>query len=283
MIDYQRLMGLKREGERFSYTDRETMLYAVSIGMGRDPLDANELAYVVEGPVFKTVPTMATVLTRIALLKDCGYDYSKVVHGEQRLTLHRPLPPQGELVADARVVAAYDKGPGKGAVICTEADVRLAADGRPLFTLASTTFARGDGGFGGPAGSGQAPHPLPGRSPDVTAVFQTRKDQALLYRLNGDRNPLHADPEHARRAGFPAPILHGLCTYGIACRAVLKMMAGYDHTRICAFDVRFSAPVYPGESIATDLWLDGKTVSFRCRIPERGDIVVINHGRCALA
>jgi len=282
LIDYEKLMGLKREGERFSYTDRETLLYAVSVGMGRDPLDANELPYVYEKTALKTVPSMASVLTRIPLLMDCGYDYTKVVHGEQRLTLHRPLPPQGDLVANARVVAAYDKGPGKGALIYTETDVRLANGGQALYTLLSATFARGDGGFGGPAGSGPAPHPIPARAPDLTETFETRADQALLYRLNGDRNPLHADPELARRVGFPMPILHGLCTYGIACRAILKLAAGYDHRRICALDVRFSKPVYPGESIATDLWLDGSTVSFRCRIPQRDGAVVIDHGRCLL-
>jgi acyl dehydratase len=281
-LQYERLMSLKREGERFSYTDRETMLYAVSIGMGRDPLDANELPFVYEKNL-KTVPSLATVLTRIALLKDSGIDYTKVVHGEQRLTLHRPLPAQGELIADARVVAAYDKGPGKGAVILSEAAVRSGADDKPLFTLLGTTFARGDGGFGGPSGSGPEPHPLPTRAPDLTATSDTRKDQALLYRLNGDRNPLHSDPDFARRAGFPAPILHGLCTYGIACRAILQSVAKYDHTRIRAFDVRFSSPVYPGDSIATDLWVDGDTVSFRCRIPARDNVVVINNGRCLLA
>ena len=235
----------------------------------------------------KTVPTMASVLTRVALLKDCGYDYTKVVHGEQRLALHRPLPPEGELIASARVTAAYDKGPGKGAVIYTETAARSAADGQPMFTLLSSTFARGDGGFGGPAGpergSGPAPHAIPERKPDVTETLGTSRDQALLYRLNGDRNPLHADPDLARRVGFPAPILHGLCTYGIACRAILQTVAAYDHTKITAFDVRFSSPVYPGESIATDIWVDGKTVSFRCRIPARNDTVVINNGRCALA
>jgi len=282
LIHYEKLMGLKREGERFSYADRETLLYAVSVGMGRDPLDANELSYVYEKAALKTVPSMATVLTRIPLLQDCGYDYTKVVHGEQRLTLHRPLPPQADLVANARVVAAYDKGPGKGALIYTETDVRLADGGQALYSLLSATFARGDGGFGGPAGSGPAPHPIPARAPDLTETFETRADQALLYRLNGDRNPLHADPELARRVGFPAPILHGLCTYGIACRAILKMAAGYDHRRMRALDVRFSRPVYPGESIETDLWLDGSTVSFRCRIPQRDGAVVIDHGRCAL-
>ncbi len=192
------------------------------------------------------------------------------------------MPPQADLVANARVVAAYDKGPGKGALIYTETDVRLAGDGQALYTLLSATFARGDGGFGGPAGAGPAPHPIPARAPDLTETFETRADQALLYRLNGDRNPLHADPELARRVGFPAPILHGLCTYGIACRAILKMAAGYDHRRMRALDVRFSRPVYPGESIETDLWLDGSTVSFRCRIPQRDGAVVIDHGRCLL-
>jgi len=282
LIDYENLMSLKREGERFSYSDRETLLYAVSVGMGRDPLDAAELPYVFESPALKTVPSQATVLTRSALLKDCGYDYTKVVHGEQRLTLHRPLPPHADLVADARVVAAYDKGAGKGALIYTETEVRAAGGGEKLYTLLSCTFARGDGGFGGPAGAGPAPHPIPARAPDLIEICQTRAEQALLYRLNGDRNPLHADPELARRVGFRAPILHGLCTYGIACRAILKMAAGYDHRRIRALDVRFSKPVYPGETIETDLWLDGSTVSFRCRVPQREGAVVIDHGRCLL-
>jgi acyl dehydratase len=282
-MNYDHLMKLKSEGQRFNYTDRETMLYAIGIGLGRDPLNEAELPFVFEQGTLKTVPTMATVLTRMSVLKDSGVDYSRVVHGEQRLTLHRTLPPQGELVADARVTEAYDKGPGKGAVIFTETIARSAADHLPMFTLHSTTFARGDGGFGGPAGSGPAPHPLPERSPDGSVTLETRKDQALLYRLNGDRNPLHADPALARRVGFPVPILHGLCTYGTACRALLQQVAKYDHTRITGFDVRFSAPVYPGESIATDYWVDGKVVSFRCRIPERDNAIVINNGRCALA
>ena len=281
-IDYEKLMALKRDGDRFKYTDRETMLYALGIGMGRDPLDTAELPYVFENGGLKTVASMASVLARVPLLKDCGYDYTKVLHGEQKLTLHRTLPAEGDLIARSRVTAAYDKGAGKGAVILTEMEVRLASDNQPLFTSQSTTFARGDGGFGGPAGSGPAPHPIPERKPDQTVTLETRKDQALLYRLNGDRNPLHADPELAKRVGFPAPILHGLCTYGTACRAILKSVANYDHNRIRGFDVRFSSPVYPGESVATDIWVDGKTVSFRCRVPER-DVVVINNGKCVLA
>ncbi len=281
-LNYDKLMGLKRSGDRFSYTDRETMLYAIGIGMSRDPYDEAELAYTFERQKLKTVASMATVLQRVPLLKDCGYDYTKVVHGEQRLTLHRPLEPEGEILVDSRVTEAYDKGPGKGAVIYTELAARSATDNAPLYTLLSTTFARGDGGFGGPNGQGPSPHEIPSRKPDLTAAAETRLDQALLYRLNGDRNPLHADPELAKRVGFPVPILHGLCTYGTACRTILKEVAKYDHTRIRGFDVRFSSPVYPGETILTDMWIDGPVVSFRCRLKER-DVTVINNGKCTLS
>jgi acyl dehydratase len=280
-MKYDHLMSLKLEGQRHDYTDRETILYALGVGMGRDPLGEAELDYVFERGALKTVPTLATVLTRSALLRDSGFDYTKVLHGEQRLTLHRPLPQAGSLIADSRVVGAYDKGRDKGAVIVTETQVRSAADNQPLFTLGSTTFARGDGGFGGPAGSGPEPHRLPERAPDQVIELETRPDQALLYRLSGDRNPLHADPALAKRVGFPAPILHGLCTYGTACRGILQHVCQYDHTRILGFDVRFSSPVYPGETIAIELWQDGNTVSFRCRVAGR-DAVVINNGKCLL-
>jgi len=280
-IDYDKLMALKLTGERFSYTDRETMLYAISVGMGRDPYDENELPYVFEKAELKTVASMASVLTKSPLLQDCGYDYTKVVHGEQRLKLHRPLPEAADLIADSRVTEAYDKGEGRGAVICTEVVVRTADDNKPLYTVGSTTFARGDGGFGGPSGSGPAPHQLPDRDPDHSCALDIRIDQALLYRLNGDRNPLHADPELAKSVGFPVPILHGLCTYGTACKAVIKTVCNYDHKMIASFNVRFSSPVYPGETIITDMWVDDKVVSFRCRVKER-DLVVINNGRCDL-
>lgn len=281
-LKYDHLMSLKRTGDRFSYSDRETMLYALGVGMSRDPYDDAELAYTFERQKLKTIATMATVLQRVPLLKDCGYDYTKVVHGEQRLMLERPLEPEGEISVDSRVLSAFDKGAGKGAIINTEMVASDARTGDKLYTLVSTTFARGDGGFGGPSGAGLEPHQLPTRKPDLTASAETRLDQALLYRLNGDRNPLHADPDLAKRVGFPVPILHGLCTYGTACRTILREVAKHDHTRILGFDVRFSSPVYPGETILTDMWIDGNVVSFRCRLKER-DVTVINNGKCTLA
>jgi acyl dehydratase len=252
------------------------------VGMGRDPLDQNELAYVYEGRGLKTVPAMATVIGRIGGgMEDLSVTYALVLHGEQRVTLHRPLPPAAELITDSRVRDIFDKGEGKGAVIIIETEVRLAADHAPLCTLVSTVIARGDGGFGGPEGSGPEPHRIPERKADETVLVETRPDQALLYRLSGDRNPLHADPVLARKAGFQVPILHGLCTYGNACRAILKSVCAYDHTRIKDFDVRFSAPVFPGDMIAVDLWQDAETISFRCHVPARG-VTVINNGRCLL-
>ena len=280
-IDYDHLMSLTSEGERFSYGDRETMLYALGVGMGRDPLAAKELPYVYEKDL-KTVPTMATVIAWGAgPLRDSGINYLMVVHGEQKLTLHRPLPAAADIIADSRVVGAWDKGADKGAVIVTETDIRLVDTDDKLCTLTSTTFARGDGGFGGPTDGAPKPHALPDRAPDQTIEVDTRADQALLYRLSGDRNPLHADPEFATAAGFPAPILHGLCTYGTCCRAILGSAADYDHTAITGFDVRFSSPVFPGETILVDVWKDGPIASFRARLKER-DVVVINNGKCTL-
>jgi acyl dehydratase len=166
-------------------------------------------------------------------------------------------------------------------VLLLETAARSAVDGAPLFTSTMTIVARGDGGFGGPQGPTSEPHALPKRPPDRTDLLQTRPEAALLYRLNGDRNPLHADPEVAARVGFTRPILHGLATYGIACRAVLRTACDDDADQMQSFDARFSAPVYPGDEIATDIWRDDGVISFRCRVPVR-DAVVLNNGRCIL-
>lgn len=281
-IQYDDLMARKVDGVQYSYGDRETMLYALGLGMGRDQLDPEELHYVFEKDL-KTIATMPALFGQGSkLLAGAGINHTLVVHGEQRVTLHRPLPYEADLLVDSRVVEVLDKGADKGAVLYTVTEARLKDTGEPVSTAMSTTFARGDGGFGGP--SGPAPvetHAIPERAPDTSCENTIRDDQALIYRLSGDRNPLHADPEFADAAGFPKPILHGLCTYGTACYAVLKTVCQYDHTKIKAFDARFSSPVYPGETIVTDMWVDGTTVSYRCRVKER-DITVINNGRCEL-
>lgn len=280
-ITYDKLMSLAVKDMPFSYTDRDSMLYAVAVGMGRDATDLKQLDYVFEQNPLKTVASQACVVARTQLLLGSGIDRAKVLHGEQSLTLHRPLPAAGSLLADSRVTAAYDKGAGKGALIYVETLARDANSGDALFTLVNCTFARGDGGIGGPGGPAPQPHVMPERQPEHTATTVTRPEQALLYRLTGDRNPLHADPVLAARVGYKAPILHGLCTYGIACKDVLARVCDYDHTALTGFDVRFTSPVYPGETIATDMWVDGDVVSFRCRVVER-DVIVLNHGRATI-
>lgn len=280
-IDVAALAALEIRDMPFTYGERDTMLYALSVGMGRDPLDANELPFVYEGAGLRAVPSMAVVLASTGIIRKTGVNFARILHGEQRLTLHRPVPVAGELLANSRVSAVYDKGAEKGAVLLLETAVRSARDGEPLFTFVMTILARGDGGCGGSAGSGPEPHKIPERAPDMTDVVATRPDAALLYRLNADRNPLHADPAVAAKAGFDRPILHGLATYGMACRAVLRAACGYDGTRIRAFDARFSAPVYPGDEITTDIWRDGSTISFRCRVAGR-NAIVLDNGRCLM-
>lgn len=282
-LNYNDLMTSSVADLRLGYGDTETMLYAQSIGFGRDPLNQKELPYVYEqGRPLRTVPSMASVLVPDMFPPDLGWNFTQVLHAEQRLQLHRPLPAAADLLVKKRIVDVFDRGPKHGAMLLFEADGRLAKDDTAVFSLGMTVIARGDGGFGGPSGSGPAPHRAPRRDPDLSCDSSTRVDQALLFRLNGDRNPLHADPQTADAAGFSVPILHGLCTYGIACRAILQTICDYDQTLIVGFDARFSAPVMPGDTVRTDMWQDGNIVSFQCTAVERGSIVMRN-GKCTLA
>ncbi len=283
-IEYPKILSLKREGDPYSWTDREVMLYALGIGMGADPMDERELAFVNEGCFhprpLKVVPTFASVAAWGAGPGDLGINRLLVVDGERDITFHKPLPVSARITADSRVVAVYDKGKDKGAVVTRETVLR-AEGGEPLATLVSSAFARGDGGFGGPSDGQPAPHAVPARAPDRSVDITTRPDQALLYRLCGDRNPLHSDPEFARQAGFPRPILHGMCTYGLTCRAVLQTYADYDASAFRRHAVRFSAPVYPGETVTVDLWKDGDTVSFEAKVKAR-NVTVIKNGMTVL-
>ena len=281
-INYEELMQAKSTGVEASWGDRETMLYALGIGFMRDPMDTRELQFAYENDL-KAVPTMATVIGwgASSTMARSGINYLMVVHGEQRLTLHKPLPSAATVLIDERVIGAFDKGKDKGAVIVIEKVLRDKKPNDKLCTLVGTTFARGDGGFGGPKDGAPAPHTLPTRAPDLSHECDTRPDQAFIYALSGDRNPLHRDPNVAKMAGFPRPILHGLCTYGTACRAVISSVCKYDAQKITGFDVRFSSPVFPGETIVTEMWVDGSVVSFRSKVKER-DVVVLNNGKCTL-
>ena len=235
------------------------------------------------------VPTFASVIgrgeappERQRMPQKSSINFAMVVDGERRITVHKPLPSKCAVSADERYLDILDKGEGKGAVLIQERVVREAATGDKLFTIVSSIFARGDGGFGGKAQGGPALHEIPERAPDLVKECDTRPDQALLYALSGDRNPLHRDPNFARMVGFPRPILHGLCSYGSACRAVLSTVAQYQPERIRQFDVRFSKPVFPGETLVVEMWQDGGTISYRASVKERPGTTVLNNGLCIL-
>ncbi len=283
-IKYPEIMSLKREGDAYSWTDREVMLYAVGIGMGADPMDEKELLFVNEGSFharpLKVVPTFASVAAWGAGPGDLGINRVMVVDGERDITFHKPLPVSAKITADFRILAVFDKGKDKGAVVMRETVLKDEAGGK-LATLVSSAFARGDGGFGGPNEGQPAPHAVPSRAPDQSVDITTRPDQALTYRLCGDRNPLHSDPEFARQAGFPRPILHGMCTYGLTCRAVLQTYADYDPAAFRQHVARFSAPVFPGETVTVDLWKDGDVVSFEACVKAR-NVTVIKSGKTVL-
>jgi acyl dehydratase len=283
-IDYEQLMALKNLDQKFAYGDREVMLYAYGIGMGADPMDEKELQFVNEAATtpraLKVVPTFASVAAWGATPGEMNLNRVMVVDGEREITFHRPLAVAAKLLVDSRVLAVFDKGKEKGAVIRHQTLLKNE-QGEPLATLVASRFARGDGGFGGTSEGQPEPHQVPSRAPDKSIDISTRADQALIYRLCGDRNPLHSDPEFARRAGFPRPILHGMCTFGITCRGILQTYADYDPTAFRQHAARFSAPVYPGETVTLDTWKDGNVISFEARVKAR-NAVVIKSGKTVL-
>ncbi len=278
-IVYEKIMAMQVAPVVQTFGPKDCMLYALGVGLGHDPMNEDELAFVYEKNL-KVLPTMATVLGYGgSWAREAGIDQVRVVNGEQGFTLHRPLQTGGTLIGQTRILEVVDKGVGKGALIFSERRITDKASGELVATVSQTAFCRGDGGFGGPPRSAPTPtHPIPGRAPDFTCDLSTRPEAALIYRLSGDYNPLHAEPAFARAAGFERPILHGLATFGVSGHALLKTLCGYDPNRLISFGCRFSAPVFPGETIRTEMWRDGSIVSFRARVVER-DVIAINNGR----
>jgi len=278
-LDPHKVLNWKFPEVEHTYTEKDTILYALGLGCGADPDAADDLRFVYERGLL-ALPTMAVVLGYPGNWLESGEstaDYSKVLHGEQSLTLHRPVPPAGTVVGRTRIVDLLDKGRDKGAVLYTERAILDKGSGAPIATMASTTMLRGDGGWGGKPGPQPAPHTLPEAAPELTLDLKTHPNSALIYRLSGDRNPLHADPKAAAAGGFKSPILHGLCTFGVVGRALVKACCGGNPARLKSMQVRFSAPVFPGETIRTEMWPDRGRVSFRARVVER-DVLVLNNG-----
>jgi acyl dehydratase len=277
-------VGARSEPARRRWTSKDCLLYAVGVGAGaEDP--AQELAFTTENSQDveqRALPTTAVVLGvpgGDALRAIGSFNPAMLVHGEQSVALAREIPVEGELQSVTEVVGVYDKG--SGALVVTETVSTLVVDGAPLFTTRAGLFIRGEGGWGGERG----PSPgwaVPERAPEHEVTYPTRTDQALLYRLSGDRNPLHSDPKFAAMAGFPRPILHGLCTYGFTGRALLHTLCGGDPARFRSMGGRFSSPVFPGEALTVRIWTRGDgAAAFRTLGPDGR--VVLDAGTCEFA
>ncbi|MBB1492849.1 MULTISPECIES: MaoC/PaaZ C-terminal domain-containing protein [unclassified Paracoccus (in: a-proteobacteria)] len=277
-IDPENLLNFDIPEVVQEYGPREAAFYALTLGLGNDPMNRAALRFAGGLPRIEPFPTMPLVLAHPGFwLKDprTGVDALRVVHGEQGMTLHAPLPDRGRVTGKTRVTDLIDKGEGKGALLYTEKELRDAETGMLLATTRNTTFLRGDGGFGGPTGPVKPVHKLPETEPDGSVEVQTRPEQALYYRWNGDDNVLHLDPEVAARAGFERPILHGMCSLGVTANALLAGLCGHDASRFRGLDARFTASVYPGETLCVEFWKDG---SFRTRVVER-DVIAIGNGK----
>ena len=272
------VVGISSEPQLRSWDSKDALLYAVGVGAGLgDPL--NELEFTTEnslGIEQRVLPTFGVLIAQARGARSLGdFNHAMLVHAEQYVELHRPLPVAGTVRTVSTVTGIYDKG--SGALVSSENHAVDAATGEPLVTTRGGTFIRGEGGFGGERGA-DPPWERPDRAPDQTVALETRPEQALIYRLSGDRNPLHVDPKFAARGGFDRPILHGLCTYGVTGRALLHALCGTDPARFGSMYGRFSRPVWPGDTLTISIWETGDGAAlFQTTRPD--GTVVIDRGR----
>jgi acyl dehydratase len=276
MSRYQGLLDFEFPEFRQDYTVRGTILYALGVGAG----EGDELHFVYEKDIV-TLPSMAVTLAYPGFwYRDLrpGLDFVRTLHASERIELDGPLPAAARVAARPRIVALHDKGAGRGSLVVSRREIIDVETGRRLATVQQTAFCRGDGGLGGPLVPAPPPHALPARPPDIRMRLGTSPRAAMIYRLSGDYNPLHVDPAFAREAGFPRPILHGLSTYGYLCRTLLKARGPDAFMRV--MDCRFSAPVYPGETLEAEIWFDGDVASFRAHVADRK---VIDNGYAEFA
>jgi acyl dehydratase len=277
-INLDEAIGAELPAVEFSWSSSDVQLYHLGLGAGADPLDERELRYLTDGTP-QVLPTFGNVaqsfhMTEAPTVKFPGIDIelSRVLHASEAITVPGPIPAAGTGRAVTRFTEIWDKG--KAAVIWSETTV-TTPDGAPLWTQKRSIFARGEGGFGGERGPSTSAEP-PDRAPDAELSIPTLPQQALLYRLCGDRNPLHSDPEFASAAGFPKPILHGLCTYGIGAKALVDEFLDGDVSRVGSYGARFAGVLYPGETLKARVWKDGDTLLAVLTAPSRDDAVVLS-------
>ncbi len=263
------MVGKKLDSTQFVYEERDVMLYALGVGAGTDELQFTYERDLQVLPTFGVIPAFPALF---AMGGAMSVNPMMVLHGEQRIELYAPIPTSGTLTTTPTIRAIYDKG--KGALLVVDAET-VDAKGKLLFKNTFGAFARGEGGFGGERGPSGPKNVPPDRKPDAVVEMATVPQQALIYRLSGDRNPLHADPEFAKMAGYDRPILHGLCSFGHVGRAVLRAFCAMDPTRLKALDVRFAGVVFPGETIVTEMWKNGASeLIVQAKTKERGEVVI---------
>lgn len=277
-IDLASALGAELQPVEFSWTSTDVQLYHLALGAGSDPMDARELRYLTDGTP-QVLPTFSSVaatfhMTEPPRVSFPGIDIElgRVLHASEAVTVHAPLPPSGSARAITRITDIWDKG--KAAVIVNETEV-TDPHGAPLWSTRRSIFARGEGGFGGERGPSTSVE-TPGRAPDFEVDIPVLPQQALLYRLCGDRNPLHSDPGFAAAAGFPRPILHGLCTYGMTCKAMVDTILDGDAGRVGAYGARFAGVVFPGETIRASVWHEGERFVGVVIAPDRDGAVILS-------
>jgi acyl dehydratase len=276
-------VGAVSDPGRHSWTSKDALLYALGVGAGQTDPTGFELEFTTENSqnvqqrVLPTMPVVIAMGGGPGLPSWGDFDFRMLLHGEQGVTVHGPIPPEGEVEAITTITGIYDKG--KAAIVRMQSESKYVDSGKPAFTTRFAAFIRGEGGFGESRGP-EIPDPpkMPDSKPDHEVTYATRDDQALLYRLNGDRNPLHSDPEIAKFAGFDKPILHGLCTYGFTGRALLHELCGSDVAKFGSMDARFSKPVMPGDILTVKMWDDGSG-GYIFQTANQNGVVVIDGGR----
>jgi acyl dehydratase len=276
-IDPSKALGAELGEGQYSWTRDDVILYHLGVGAGVPATDPGELEYTYEKnlkvlPSFGVVPVFGA-MGGLGTVEGLSFNFAMLLHGEQEIILHQPIPPEATVINRGRVAELWDKG--KACLCVLEVETRLADSDEKLFTNRFGLFLRGEGGFGGEPGPKAGNEP-PDRAPDGVIESPTLPQQALIYRLSGDKNPLHADPDFAKMAGFEKPIIHGLCSYGVVCKAIVDSVLGGDVSRVARYAVRFRGVGYPGETYLTSYWKEGDRIVIEARSKERDEIVISN-------
>jgi acyl dehydratase len=275
-IDPKRALGFQLGEGKYSYNRDQVILYHLGVGAGNPPTDRNELEYCYEKnlkvlPSFGVIPTFGA-MGGIGSVPGLQFNFAMLLHGEQDLSIHQPIPTEATITNRGKIAEIWDKG--KAALVVLEVDTRDES-GKPLFTNRFSLFLRGEGGFGGEPGP-KPGNQAPERRPDGVIETQTLPQQALIYRLSGDKNPLHADPEFAKLGGFDRPIIHGLCSYGIVCKAIVDQVLGGDVAKVARYQVRFAGVGFPGETYQTSYWKEGDKILIQAKSKQRDAVIISN-------